>query len=756
MLGDDPFGGPLGARPVGVGNRMHRLLRGRYIVVVLLALVGAAAGAVLGYRSQVPEYRSEGYIEIRPTMNSGDLVERVQPMYATYMKSQAMLLTDRRVVRQAMESEDWRGLRGDWTEVSMASFVRNLDATFLGGSTFLRVTFTDADPKAAAIAVREVIKAYMSLYGDQETKDAQGRLRILDAEQFSVRTQISGKMAQQARLSEPWGGAEVDSTYSAMLNNIIATQRQLDDAELALRMAYNARAGIAADPDQLARIPVEQIVAEVLRSRKEAATQPGMAREPMTIDQMSLRYPELRTLINGREQLRGRRSVLLGRVGPEHPQIKDIDQQISEMDRRIEEYAELIRREMPGVQFNSDGTAATVTADAVVQHALRYHFAKAKMDREQSQMQRLAEARNEIRRLRIEIDREQARLNDLDSKIKRLQAEVQFASRVTVRSEGNQPVAPTNDRRVKYGAVFGFAGFAVPVVLGLLWGLLDRRYRYSDDGDVIYGGVQLLGVLPNLPDRMTDPAQASVAAHCVHQIRTMLQVGGGGEGRSVFAITSASPGDGKTSLSLALGLSFAAAGVRTLLIDADVVGGGLSARMNVSTADGILEALVNRSLLDYVRPTDVADLAILPVGNARAQHAPAFSPQAVRRLVMEARKHFEAVVIDTGPVLGSIEASPACVSADATVLVVARGQQRSMVERALNHLRVIGARNAGVVFNRAQASDFAHSVSRFSARSVSDLPATREGAPAGMDPVTRAVAGASSVRAGDNNGHGAA
>ena len=36
--------------------------------------------------------------------------------------------------------------------------------------------------------------------------------------------------------------------------------------------------------------------------------------------------------------------------------------------------------------------------------------------------------------------------------------------------------------------------------------------------------------------------------------------------------------------------------------------------MNVHAAEGVLEAIANRSLLDYVRTTDIADVAILPVG----------------------------------------------------------------------------------------------------------------------------------------------
>ena len=68
--------------------------------------------------------------------------------------------------------------------------------------------------------------------------------------------------------------------------------------------------------------------------------------------------------------------------------------------------------------------------------------------------------------------------------------------------------------------------------------------------------------------------------------------------------------------------------------------------------------------------------------------------------------------------LGSIEATPVCAAADGVILTVSRGQQRPLVEKAIQHLMSIGARFAGVVFNRAQARDFARSISGISLRSI--------------------------------------
>jgi capsular exopolysaccharide synthesis family protein len=265
-------------------------------------------------------------------------------------------------------------------------------------------------------------------------------------------------------------------------------------------------------------------------------------------------------------------------------------------------------------------------------------------------------------------------------------------------------------------------GGMMPLGLLMLIGLLDSRYRYSDDaaegGPVGMNNLTLLGILPNLPDRLSDPGQASIAAHCVHQVRTRLQIDAPVDGPVAYSVTSASSGDGKTSLTLALGLSFAASGQRTLLIDADLVGAGLTARLNMNGPEGILDAVTTRDLMRYVKDTDVADLAMLPAGNAQLSHAGIFSPAAMKRLINEAKKHYEVILFDTGPVLGSIEATPVCSATDGVILTVARGQQRPLVEKALQHLRDIGGRISGVVFNRAQAKDFEQSISGISLRSA--------------------------------------
>jgi len=323
-------------------------------------------------------------------------------------------------------------------------------------------------------------------------------------------------------------------------------------------------------------------------------------------------------------------------------------------------------------------------------------------------------------------------------------------------------------------------------------------------------------VLPSLPDDLSDPEQAAVAAHCVHQIRTLLQINSPMPGSKVFAITSPAAGTGKTSLALALGVSFASASSRTLLIDCDIIGGGLTARIDtiirrkigqilkreglitqaqldvamkvaatsnrrlgeilmdlgfLTEADvnkaltiqeeapvGMLDALSGENLEDCVADTGIRGLSILPLGAAMPSDAGRLSPATVRKLIDQARKLYDVVLVDTGPVPGSLEASVMAAAADGVVLVVSRGEHRPLAERSLQHLHEIGAVVAGMVFNRAESRDVALStttnrLSSFDRAGRGPMRApdvAAAGEPQKLGPIALAVAGRSAGNQGGN------
>ena len=465
--------------------------------------------------------------------------------------------------------------------------------------------------------------------------------------------------------------------------------------------------------------------------------------QPISEPQIAQIDPMMVTLRHSRDQLTQEVWLQKANYGENNPSVIALQNKLNSVNDQIRLMVQSYQQNNIDPRMAHDGTGARADLDLLRAKMNTY---KAQYDAQNQKVTQISTWSQQLTNVKAEIATKQARLDNLTAEHDQLESQRSLMAGTQMRMIGKpwMQSEPHEDNRKEMSAVGFVGGALVPTLLIMMVGLLDGRFRFSDETGSDLTGVHLLGILPNLPDLLTDPSQAATAAHCVHQIRTIMQIANQGEERRAFAITSASPGDGKTSLTLALGLSFAASGSRTLLIDGDLIGGGLTARLNVTAEHGVLEAMAARDIMPFIRATDVSDLSFLPVGQAMGGYTGTISPASVRRLVNEARNKFDIILVDTGPILGSIEASPVAVASDGVVLCVSRGQQRQLVDRAIAHLHLIGAKLSGVVFNRAQATDFERSTNRLGLGSVPAANGNGRQRGEAIGPVARAVA--SSVR----------
>ncbi len=709
-------------------RKIHRIMRGRYAVAVLLALLFGAVGAWAGWKSQKQTYLAEGLVEIKPTFLDDQYREHQTPMYQNLMESQAALMTTPRVIQVAMDHDDWKSLGRNAEPDALTEYLKSLGVEYLKGTTLIRVTFKDSKPQAANWGVRALLWGYQRTFGEEYTRGLNARVDALQTRQRNLTAAQRAREADLQRLGDRYGTTDLDLFYNTKLQKLAELEYQMSQLSLQFQFAREA----LNDPN-----------------RKETE------RKPLTNDQIAAVDARMAQMMLDRERSSGEIEVMQLRLGESHRSVIEAKARLALTDKRIADYGDRFRQTKAGVAFQPGGAAQVVTAEQVAQLKAQLEQMLKLVEVERKSTREIGATRQEIAAARLDIQHAVEDVAEAQKSLQQLQAEMNLHARVQVVNDGQAPAQLVRDGRIKMAMVGAMGGMMLPLGLILLIGLADRRMRYSDDAaSDEMAGAPMLGILPNLPDRLNDPEQSATAAHCVHQIRTMLQLGSHDPTRSVLAVTSAAPGDGKTSLTLALGLSFAASGSRTLLIDCDMAGGGLTSRLNITAEDGVLEAINTRVLLEHVRGTDVPDLSILPVGQANHLQASSFSPAAIRRMTSEARKHFDVVLIDTGPILGSLEGSPVAAAVDGVILVVARGQQRPTVEKVLALLSSIGAKVAGVVFNRAVGSDFEQSVGGMSARSVRPTSGRATGAARGGDggvlgPVARAVA--TSFKA--NNGH---
>jgi capsular exopolysaccharide synthesis family protein len=124
-------------------------------------------------------------------------------------------------------------------------------------------------------------------------------------------------------------------------------------------------------------------------------------------------------------------------------------------------------------------------------------------------------------------------------------------------------------------------------------------------------------------------------------------------GGIVVMLSSAAPGEGKTTIALSLARAYALAGMSTLIIDADLRKPSIHKQLGMTASEGLLEYLANPdSELRSIMTIDDRSGAQVVLGSRRSDIATdqLVASKTFERLVVAARSNFDVVVLDTPPV----------------------------------------------------------------------------------------------------------
>lgn len=270
------------------------------------------------------------------------------------------------------------------------------------------------------------------------------------------------------------------------------------------------------------------------------------------------------------------------------------------------------------------------------------------------------------------------------------------------------PTAPTGPRpvlNIALGLVLGaIAGFA----LALLRNAFDRSIRSRDqlrrvlDAPVL-GTIGADKDLSAHPLAVRERPRAPVAEAFRH-LRATLQFGDGRGEHRVILVTSAVPGEGRTTTVCNLALAMADAGSRVLVIDADLRRPRVADLFDVEHSTGLTNALAAR--VDWVpavrRWKDSLD--VLPSGPLPPNPGELLSLPATARLLADARARYDVVLVDSPPVGPVSDAVVLAPLVDGVLLVVRWGSTTTRaVEDAAEALRLVSARMLGSVLTRTRS-----------------------------------------------------
>ena len=185
-------------------------------------------------------------------------------------------------------------------------------------------------------------------------------------------------------------------------------------------------------------------------------------------------------------------------------------------------------------------------------------------------------------------------------------------------------------------------------------------------------------------------------------LRTRLLQAGERQQMRTFVVTSAGVGEGKTLTALNLAWLLAQTdGIRALIIDSDLRQPCATDYLGIDAPVGLSEVLGGEIVLEEaIVRLDPAGLFLLPGGRARDDVAELLSGPTFARLISEARRMFDYIIIDAPPMGIFTDANVLISRADAALLVVRAGKTRyAYLDKLLEQLPK--ERLLGVILNRA-------------------------------------------------------
>lgn len=657
---------------------VHRALRGRYFLALAIGAALAIPGAIVGYKLMGPVYTSTGMVTIDPSqpviLDPNEANETITG-FDSFIRSQSRVLQSPYVMQNAAVILSERGL---WTadNTGRARLTGLVRVDVPRASRDMFVSVTHSNPRLAQEIANAVLTAYIDVAVTSADAEWKSREDALEA------------IVRNAELER-----------NAHLNNV----RSLTEAEGTVDLGRH-RLYIQEQIESLDReIQALRIELAAFGERDTSSGDAQAEQRELTREDFAQIDPELQSLIGQERALEQRLASLALRVTEKHRDRlaaqAELDMVRSRIDARMVELQSLGLTQVAGGTGLSGRRQRLAVLEAIrsdrTREAKRLSVQAVQIEREQD-----AAAAAESR-----LQRASHRLQSL-----RTERTYQNEGRIRISQQADIPFKPSKDRRMPLAAMGAAGGFGLSLTAFAALGILRARYRFVSDLEEETSGPPVLGLVPEVENGRIEGDEAARAG--VHQIRSLLEsMSNKGSGR-IFVITSATEAEGKSTLSAALAASMAQAGRHTLLIDADLIGQGVTTRLSARSLPGLSDRMAHAHDNGEIHEVEGrVNLDLMPAGVAEGFNPEQLSGPALTELLAGLRSKYDTIVIDTGPILGSLEANAVVPLADHVVLVVSRGQNTRLVKVAIDRLRRFQAGRIGLVFNRASRVDIMRSTS---------------------------------------------
>ncbi len=650
------------------------LRRRRAIIIqafILITVIGVAQALI-----QKNTYQSTAKLEVEGPGLNLNTVDSANPLSSLFQISQQQTVDTQVEVLQAQPL---------LAQVIKQVGPSQLSVATVGTTNVIAVTAEANDPKVAAAAPNALLNDYITQNTDAELAEMER------ARQF---VQAQGKEAHD-RLN-----ATENALKSFKEKTHIADLAKNRDDQIALISSLSGS-------KQSLQASLASLRTQINSNRAEMNGQPGIAASKTLTSN-----PEVISLSDSIRSLEVQRAGLVqpGGLTPKAPQVEALDAQIAALKGRLAAQPTLATTETQtpnafrlGLQQKIDDLQAQIPV-------LQTQIATADTNLKAAQAQIGAYAGLELTlsRLTAEHDAAQSQdknfsdqLNDLNLR------EKAHHSAARIIESAQVPDAPIRPKRVQSILFAALIGLFVGLCLALLQEFLDDRINTVADADRV---LQLpsLGYVPALSTadahllpqmKGMDPASESYRV-----LRTNIHFATVDAPARTLLVTSASPGEGKTTTAANLAFAMAMDGKKVVLVDTDLRRPSLHKLLDLPAVPGLTDVLLGRAPL---QPLEVmSGLSVLPAGSTPPNPGELLNSRKFRNLVLELTEQADVVIFDSPPALVAADAAILASQMDGTIIVVETGStKKASARRALALLKQARAAVLGVAYNKMRSSD---------------------------------------------------
>ena len=304
----------------------------------------------------------------------------------------------------------------------------------------------------------------------------------------------------------------------------------------------------------------------------------------------------------------------------------------------------------------------------------------------------------------------------------------------------DQPVSP---RPLRNLALAGLLGLLVGAGAAVLREVLDTTVKSAEALQELASAPVLAGV-PFDTDAKSGPLTVtggghSARAEALRQLRTNLQYVDVDKPVKTLVVTSAVPGEGKSSTACGLAMLFAEAGQRVLIVDADLRRPRIADYLGLEGAVGLTTVLAGKATTDEVLQRYGNHLWVLPSGFLPPNPSELLGSQHMADLLSELEGLFDTIIVDCPPLLPVTDAAVVAARADGALLLArARKTTSAQVTAAVKALHAVDARLLGCVLNMvaAKGPDAYYYYDEYSSKGHNGNRRAQRGAPL-REPVSR-------------------